>query len=95
MDYLYQDYRYVISLDLSDCFGNISHDRILFKLRYKGIDEDVIQLINKFLKVFYVESDKRIKNLIGCPQGNAVAPLIANVILDDLDKELRRRGIIF
>lgn len=95
MDYLYQDYRYVISLDLRDCFGNISHDRILFKLRHKRIDEDVIQLINKFLKVFYVESNTRNKNLIGCPQGNAVAPLIANVILDDLDKELRRRGVVF
>lgn len=95
VDYLYQDYRYIISLDLRDCFGNISHDRILFKLRYKGIDEDVIQLINKFLKVYYLESGTRNKNLTGCPQGNSVAPLVANVILDDLDKELRRRGIIF
>lgn len=93
--HLHEGYRYVISIDLKDCFGNISHDRILYNLHSKACDVGIIKIISKFLKVTYVENGHIGKNLIGCPQGNSISPVLANIILDDIDKELEKRGIVY
>ncbi len=94
-NYLVKDYRYIISIDLKDCFGNIDHDMVLYLLRDKVENKEIIDLINKFLKSTYVTGRTKIKSYKGCPQGNSSAPIIANIVLSQLDKELHKRNLIF
>lgn len=94
-NYLEKDYRYIISIDLEDCFGNIDQDMVLYLLRRKIEDKELIDLINKYLKSTYITGRTKIKSYKGCPQGNSCAPLIANIVLSQLDKELRKRNLIF
>lgn len=95
VEYMEHGYSVVIKLDLSDCFNHLDQDKILYKVRQKVTDVRILDLINKYLKVTYAEQDKRIKSFKGSPQGSSLSPLYANLILDDLDKELVRRNHVF
>lgn len=95
VEYCEQGYGVVIKLDLSDCFNHLDQDMILFKVRQKVSDAKVLELINRFLKVTYIEDGKTVKSFRGSPQGSSLSPLYANLVLDEVDKELRRRGHAF
>ena len=95
VEYLECGYSVVIKLDLSDCFNHLEQNKVLYKVRQKVADVRILELINKYLKVTYVEKDKRIKSFKGSPQGSSLSPLYANLILGDLDKELVRRNHAF
>lgn len=94
-NYLEKDYRYIISIDLENCFGNINQDMVLYLLRRKINNKELVDLINKFLKSTYITGRTKIKSYKGCPQGNSCAPIIANIVLSQLDKELHKRNLIF
>lgn len=95
VEYCEQGYGVVIKLDLSDCFNHLDQDMILFKVRQKISDTKVLELINCYLKVTYVEDGNKVKSFRGSPQGSSLSPLYANLVLDEVDKELLRRGHAF
>ncbi len=95
VEYCEQGYSVVIKLDLSDCFNHLDQDMILFKVRQKISDAKVLELINRYLKVTYVDEGNKVKSFRGSPQGSSLSPLFANLVLDEVDKELLRRGHAF
>lgn len=95
VEYCEQGYSVVIKLDLSDCFNHLDQDMILFKVRQKISDAKVLELINRYLKATYVDEGNKVKSFRGSPQGSSLSPLYANLVLDEVDKELLRRGHAF
>lgn len=94
-EYLDTGYQWLVKVDLSGCFNHINQDRILYKLRQKITDLRVMKLINKYLKVTYITCAGEYKSFIGCPQGSALSPLFANIVLTEVDNEFARRGYAF
>jgi group II intron reverse transcriptase/maturase len=82
----------VVSLDLSKFFDRVNHDRLMSRLETRIKDKRVLKLIRAFLR-----SGITLNNLVepteeGTPQGGPLSPLLSNIVLDELDKELERRG---
>jgi group II intron reverse transcriptase/maturase len=93
--YLENDYQWVIKVDLSKCFDYIDHNKILFQLQKKIDDPRIMRLINKYLKVTYITCAGEYRNFIGCPQGSALSPLFANIVMAEIDNEFSKRGYAF
>ena len=90
--YVGSGYRVVVDLDLENFFDTISHDRLMSKLKERIGDQRVLNLIRKYLNAGrYVKGVKQ-KRTSGVPQGSPLSPLLSNLILDELDVELSRRG---
>lgn len=88
-------YTYVILLDLSKFFDRVNHDRLMSRLAERIKDKRVLKLIRAFLN-----SGTMVNDLVeypgeGTPQGGPLSPLLSNIVLDELDKELERRGLRF
>lgn len=84
--------RWVVDLDLSKFFDEVNHDRLLSKLRIRIGDRRVIHLIDRYLKSGMVYQGKEAPREKGTPQGSPLSPLLSNIVLDELDKELEKRG---
>ena len=84
--------KWVVKIDLQNCFDFIDHDRVLFMLRRKIDNKELLRLLNQFMKITYVDGRNEEKNFIGAPQGNSLSPLYANMMLDAVDKMLDERG---
>jgi RNA-directed DNA polymerase len=85
-------YEWCVSIDLQRFFDEIPHDLILRLIRRKIRDERVVTLIARALKAG-VKVDGRVeKTTKGCPQGAPVSPALSNIVLNELDQELERRG---
>jgi RNA-directed DNA polymerase len=82
----------VVDLDLEKFFDNVDHDILMSRVRRKVKDKRVLKLIRTFLNGEVSDQGKIFKPTIGTPQGGPLSPLLSNIILDDLDKELERRG---
>ncbi|MEE9609614.1 MAG: reverse transcriptase domain-containing protein, partial [Desulfatiglandales bacterium] len=87
--------RYVVDIDLAKFFDRVNHDRLMARLSTKIIDKRVLKLIRRFLT-----SGVMIGGLVeptdeGSPQGGPLSPLLSNIVLDELDKELEKRGLCF
>ena len=88
-------YRVSVSVDLSKFFDRVNHDRLLGRLATRVKDKRVLRLIRAFLT-----SGVMIGGLVspteeGTPQGGPLSPLLSNIVLDELDKELEQRGLHF
>ncbi len=93
--YLLSGYKHIVDMDLSKFFDRVNHDRLLSRLATKIRDKRVLKLIRRFL-----ESGTMIDGLVspsyeGTPQGGPLSPLLSNIVLDELDKELEKRGLKF
>ncbi len=85
--------RYAVDCDLKSFFDTVNHNRLMGQLREKIRDRRVLELIRRYLKAGVVLPDgSREATLQGVPQGGPLSPLLANITLDPLDKELERRG---
>ena len=95
LEYLNDGYDYIVDIDLEKFFDNVPHDRLMSYVHNIISDGDVESLIYKFLKADVMIEGKRYKNELGTPQGGNLSPLLSNIILNELDKELEARGLHF
>jgi RNA-directed DNA polymerase len=91
-DYLRQGHRWVVDIDLEKFFDRVNHDKLMSKVRERVTDSRVIKLVLGFLKSGIRDHDQLVETVQGTPQGGPLSPLLANLMLDELDKELERRG---
>jgi len=90
--YLRQGYRFAVDIDLAKFFDTVNHDLLMTFVSRKVHDRRVLALIGRYLRAG-VEVEGRLQQTRqGVPQGGPLSPLLANILLDDLDKELERRG---
>lgn len=94
-EYIRQGYRIAVDMDLSKFFDTVNHDVLMHRVARKVRDKRVLKLIGKFLRAGVKVNGRLQKTYKGVPQGGPLSPLLANILLDDLDKELERRGHLF
>ena len=86
---------WVIDIDLAKFFDEVNHDRLLWQLSTRVGDKRVLKLIGKFLRAGMLIGGMANQRVKGTPQGSPLSPLLSNIVLDELDKELERRGHCF
>lgn len=90
--YIKEGDEWVVDIDLEKFFDKINHDRLMQRLS-KGIgDKRLLRLINAYLKAGLMEGGLIEQRTAGTPQGGPLSPLLSNIVLDELDKELEKRG---
>jgi RNA-directed DNA polymerase len=87
-----QGYTVAVDMDLSKFFDTVNHDVLMDRVSRRIQDKRVLQLIGKYLRAGVVVKGRLQATPMGVPQGGPLSPLLANILLDDLDKELERRG---
>jgi group II intron reverse transcriptase/maturase len=87
--------RIIVDIDLEKFFDQVHHHRLLWLLGTRIGDRRVITLIHRFLKSGIMEGGLIHQRVKGTPQGSPLSPLLSNIVLDELDQELSRRGIKF
>ncbi len=92
-EHLEAGYRTIVDLDLAQFFDRVHHQRLLDRIGQRVADRRVIELVRLMLKAAVVMPDgTRIIVREGTPQGGPLSPLLSNIVLDELDQELARRG---
>ncbi len=87
--------RWVVDMDLEKFFDRVNHDLLMERVKRKVEDKRVLALIRRFLQAGMMEGGVATPRTQGTPQGGPLSPLLSNILLDDLDKELERRGHSF
>ena len=90
--YINHGYKWVVDIDLEKFFDKVNHDILMRKLEKKIKDVRLLKLIRKYLESGVLINGIKISSAEGTPQGGPLSPLLANIMLDDVDKELERRG---
>lgn len=93
--YVQSGRRVVVDVDLEKFFDRVDHDILLGRLQKRIADAGVIRLIRAYLNSGVMEGGVVQKRTMGTPQGGPLSPLLANVLLDEVDKALERRGHCF
>jgi len=91
-EYINAGYSHVVDLDLEQFFDRVNHDYLMNELSRKVQDKCLLKLIHSILRANIQEQGNQIPCKQGVPQGGPLSPLLSNIILDKLDKELERRG---
>jgi RNA-directed DNA polymerase len=90
--YIAQGYGWVIDLDLEKFFDRVNHDKLMGQIAKRVADKRLLKLIRAFLNAGVRENGLVSPSVEGTPQGGPLSPLLSNVMLDELDRELERRG---
>jgi RNA-directed DNA polymerase len=85
----------VVDLDLEKFFDRVNHDILMSRLARRIADKRLLRIIRRFLEAGILRQGVCVERYEGTPQGGPLSPLLANLLLDDLDKELERRGHCF
>jgi len=85
----------VVDIDLEKFFDRVNHDRLMYSLSQKIGDKHLLRLIRKYLQSGILTGGMISQQTEGTPQGSPLSPLLSNIVLDELDKELERRGHLF
>lgn len=83
---------WVVDMDLAQFFDRVNHDILMARVARKVEDERVLLLIRRYLESGVMTGGVKVRTEEGTPQGGPLSPLLANILLDDLDKELEKRG---
>ncbi len=93
--YIAEGYRWVVDLDLEKFFDRVNHDRLMAKITERVGDKRMLKLIRTFLTAGVLEDGLVNPVDEGTPQGGPLSPLLSNIVLDEFDRELERRGLRF
>jgi Retron-type reverse transcriptase len=91
-EYISEGYLYTLDMDLEKFFDTVSHSKLIEVLSRTIKDGRVLSLIHKYLNAGLQIENRRASTFIGVPQGGPLSPLLSNIILNELDKELENRG---
>ena len=95
LDLINQGYEWIIDLDLEKFFDNVPQDKLIRLVDNAVKDSDITALIHKYLRAGVMVDGTFEESKIGTPQGGNLSPLLSNIYLNELDKELERRGLHF
>jgi len=90
--YQAEGYRWVVDLDLEKFFDRVNHDRLLAKIAERVSDKRLLTLLRAFLRAGVMENGLVSPAEEGTPQGGPLSPVLSNIVLNELDQELERRG---
>ena len=91
-EYVQAGYTWVVDLDLEKFFDRVNHDMLMARVYRKVRDKRILKLIRRYLEAGAMINGVVVATEEGTPQGGPLSPLLANILLDDLDKELEKRG---
>jgi RNA-directed DNA polymerase len=94
-DYVAGGRRWVVDLDLEKFFDRVNHDLLMARVARKVKDQRMLGLIRRYLQAGVMAGGLLSPRVQGTPQGGPLSPLLSNILLDDLDRELERRGHTF
>jgi len=90
--YINEGYKWVVDMDLEKFFDRVNHDKLMTMLAKRIEDKRLLKLIRRYLESGVMINGVHVETEEGTPQGGPLSPLLANIILDELDKELEKRG---
>ncbi|HCK7623098.1 TPA: group II intron reverse transcriptase/maturase [Salmonella enterica subsp. enterica serovar Paratyphi A] len=90
--YIEEGYNFVVDMDLEKFFDRVQHDKLMSLIAKTISDKPTLKLIRRFLQAGVMVNGVVITNREGTPQGGPLSPLLSNIILNELDKELEKRG---
>ena len=93
--YIQEGRRFVLAVDLEKFFDRVNHDVLMGRLAKRIEDKKVLGLIRHYLEAGVMANGVVVERYEGTPQGGPLSPLFANVLLDEVDKELEKRGHAF
>lgn len=95
LEYMNAGYEWVVDIDVEKYFDTVNHDKLISILRERINDDTTLHLIRSFLKAGVMEDGLASPTEAGVPQGGPLSPVLSNIYLDKLDRELERRGLRF
>jgi RNA-directed DNA polymerase len=93
--YVSEGRRWIVDIDLEKFFDRVNHDVLMARVARKVNDKRLLRLIRRYLQAGVMVDGLATARTEGTPQGSPLSPLLSNIMLDDLDKELERRGHAF
>ena len=90
--YIEEGYQWVVDIDIEKFFDHINHDLLMARIARKVKNKRILKLIRLYLQSGVMANGVKIFTREWTPQGGPLSPLLANILLDDLDRELERRG---
>jgi RNA-directed DNA polymerase len=91
-EYVASGRRWIVDIDLEKFFDRVNHDELMSRVAREVKDERVMGLIRRYLQAGVMEDGVESQTVEGTPQGGPLSPLLSNILLDDLDKEIEKRG---
>ena len=95
VEYMNEGYDWIIDLDIEKFFDTVNHDKLISQVRRKVNEKETLHLLRQFLRAGVMKNGEVTPNELGTPQGGCISPLLANIYLDEFDKELESRGLRF
>jgi RNA-directed DNA polymerase len=87
-----EGYCFAVDIDLAKFFDTVDHDMLMYRVSRRVTDKGILKLIGKYLRAGVFVNGRLNQTSKGVPQGGPLSPLLSNILLDDLDKELEKRG---
>jgi group II intron reverse transcriptase/maturase len=84
--------KWVVDIDMAKFFDTVNHDRLMARMKQQISDKRVLRLVNAYLKAGVMVNGVVMGTEEGTPQGGPISPLLSNIVLDELDRELEKRG---